>query len=876
MRGVLASTSVCFDLSVFEMFAPMCMGGTVILARNALELCTAEYRDSVTLVNTVPSAMRQLVETNGVPASVETVNLAGEALTAAQVEQIYAATRVERVWDLYGPSEDTTYSTAGRRGAGGVASIGQPIANTQVYVLDEQMGLAPIGVDGELWVAGKGLARGYLGRPELTAERFVPNAYGEPGSRLYRTGDVVRWRADGSLEYLGRQDYQVKVRGFRIELGEIESALRQHEGVRDAVVVAREESLGDKRLVAYVVGKTGDLRGYLRAKLPGYMMPTAYVQLERLPLTPSGKLDRKALPAPEAGSAPSGGEAPRTPVEAVLAGIWAEVLRRELVGRHDNFFELGGHSLLATQVISRMRRAFGRELPLRTVFEHPTIAALAASVEAGLRGAEQPSAPPLTPAGGSGPMPLSYAQERLWFLDQLEPGSANYNIPAAVRLTGELNREALERSLEQLMERHQVLRTRYDEVEGGPAQVIEPPPRVELAARAVSGGAGLREELEEFVREPFDLRRGPVLRARLWRISEQEHVAAVSVHHIAFDGWSAGVMIGELGELYASACEQRAARLPELPVQYADYAVWQRGWLAGEALERELDYWRRQLEGYSGVVELPCDHARPAVRAHRGGRVEQRLSAELSAGLRKLSRREGATLFLTLLGGLDALLYHYTGQRDVAVGTAVANRTRVEGEGLIGFFVNTLVLRAEVRPEESFRGLLGRVRERGLEAHLHQDVPFEKVVEAVDPERDLSRTPLFQVMLVVQNAPAGVLELPGMRWETEAVGTGLAKFDLTIEVTESGDEALVSWEYDAELFEESRIARMAGHYERLLGGAVADVETPIRDLPLLSEAEEKQLLEAFSRDTHEECVSALNGTAEKTKNKSPKSAPFEV
>ncbi|HEX6751684.1 MAG TPA: amino acid adenylation domain-containing protein, partial [Longimicrobium sp.] len=582
LSGMLASTSICFDLSVYELFLPLVRGGRVVVAENALALARSAAAGEVRLINTVPSAIAALLKDGAIPAGVKTVNLAGEPLRAELVDALYARGGIERVYDLYGPSEDTTYSTFTLRRAGGPASIGTPISNTRAYVLDARLRPLPVGVPGELYLGGRGVTRGYLGRPGLTAERYVPDPFSaEPGARMYRTGDRIRWKADGTLEYLGRLDHQVKIRGFRIELGEIEAALRRHERVADCVVVARAEA-GEQRLVAYVVGdvETEALRAHLRRSLPDYMVPSAFVFLDALPLTPNGKLDRKALPAPEYASAEDRYVAPRTPVEEVLAGIWAEVLRLERVGVTESFFDLGGHSLLATRVVSRIRELLGVELPLRALFEGPTVAEMAGRVEEMRRAGEGAALPPLVPVARETPLPLSFAQERLWFLHQMEPEGAGYNMFRSGRLRGSLDAGALERALDALTERHESLRTTFRPVEQGAVQVVHPAVPARLPVLDLTGLAPQAREQEarrlerEEAERPFDLERGPLLRVTLLRLAGDEHVLLLTMHHIVSDGWSMGVLFRELFTLYESfsppsGAARPASPLPPLAVQYA-------------------------------------------------------------------------------------------------------------------------------------------------------------------------------------------------------------------------------------------------------------------------------------------------------------------
>ncbi|MEA2693615.1 MAG: hypothetical protein QOJ16_3002, partial [Acidobacteriota bacterium] len=774
--GVLASTSICFDLSVFELFLPLGSGGTVILADNALELPFLSTIAEVTLVNTVPSAIAELVRGGGLPGSVRTVNLAGEPLPGALVEEIYATGGVAQVWNLYGPSEDTTYSTftCVPRCGSGPPAIGRPVAGSQAFLLDTRQQLVALGIPGELYLGGAGLARGYLGRPELTAERFVPDPFsGEPGARLYRTGDLARHRPNGELAFLGRLDHQVKVRGFRIELGEVEAALEILPAVQRALVMARPE---DQTLVAYVVpvaraGKPvpAELRAALRARLPEYMVPAGFVVLDAFPLTPNGKVDRQALAAivpGEALPAPSASRAlPRTPAEELLAGIWQQVLRRErtAVAVDDNFFDLGGQSLMATRMMSQVRDVFGVELPLRALFEAPTVAGLAARIEAARAAGAGLAAPPLVRVARDGRLPLSFGQQRLWFLHQLEPASAAYNMPSAVRLTGSLAVPALAWSLGEVVRRHEVLRTVFRLAGEEPTQVILPAGEVPAALPSTDLAAlppGTRErELRRLAtaeaRRPFDLAVGPLLRACLLRLagSGEEHVLLLCLHHIVADAWSTEVLVRELVALYEVARQGHPSSLPDLPVQYADYAAWQRGWLAGEVLAAQIAYWRRSLAGAPPLLDLPLDRARPAMQTFRGGRRTLALSGEVLEAVRGRCRAEGLTPFMALLAVFELLLGRCSRQETVVVGTPIANRGRAELEELIGFFVNTLALRGDLTGDPTTRALLARVRETALGAYAHQDLPFEKLVEELEPERNLAHSPLFQVLFTFENAP---------------------------------------------------------------------------------------------------------------------------
>ncbi|HEX2224327.1 MAG TPA: condensation domain-containing protein, partial [Thermoanaerobaculia bacterium] len=722
----------------------------------------------------------------------------------------------------------------------------RPITNVTLHVLDRAFAPVPAGVAGELHIGGAGLARGYLGRPDLTAERFVPDPFATaPGERLYRTGDRARWLADGNVDFLGRVDHQVKIRGFRIELGEIEAALRSHAAVREAAVVVRGE--GDRRLVAFVVpgsrepGLVAILRSHLAGLLPAYMVPAGFVELEALPLTPGGKLDRRALArqVPEAGDAEPGFEAPWTPAEEMLAGIWTEVLGLARAGRGDSFFELGGHSLLATRVASRIRDVFQVSLPLRELFEHPRLGDLARRIEAALADTEERSiAPPILRVSRSRPAVVSFAQERLWFLDQLEPGSTAYSIPSSAPLLGPLDFAALETSLSEIVRRHEVLRTTFARAGAQPVQVIAPPAPLRIPRIDLSGLPAPEDEVARLGAEdadrPFDLERGPLLRVALLRLGDERHHLLVCFHHIIGDGWSTGILIRELGELYSAAVQGRRPALPELPIQYMDYAVWQRAWMSGKVLAGELAYWKQRLAGSPPPLRLPADQAGEEGVAPGGDRLVLPLGGDLSAALADVSRREGVTLFMTLLAGFQALLYRLTGERDVVVGSAIAGRNRSEIEGLIGFFINMLVMRTDLSGNPRFRELLGRVRAVALEAYAHQDLPFEKLIEELGAADNRS---LFQIAFGLQNAHGETLELPGLRIGAPDPGKIVPRFDLTVWVLMREEGLQAAWTYRTDRFSAAAVERMHARYERLLQGAVAAPDERIDLLDLQTEAE---------------------------------------
>lgn len=859
---MLASTSICFDLSVFEIFVPLCWGGTIILARNILDLPVIAAEKNVTLINTVPSAMAELLRRSGLPETIRLVNLAGELLSNNLAQQTYQQDSVQSLFNLYGPSECTIYSTfAEIPGRDHVqVTIGGPINNTQVYILDTYRRLVPVGVWGELYIGGDGVGRGYLGRPELTAERFIPNPFSmQPGARLYRTGDITRHLPDGRIEYLGRVDRQVKVRGFRIEPGEIEAELHQHAAVRACAVIVREDIVGDPRLVAYVVvtsenvqyaATIADLRRFLEERLPKYMIPSAFVLLESLPLTPNGKLNRNALPVPnQSNLTPETYIAPRTALEEQLTAIWSEILEVNQVGIHDNFFELGGHSLLVGRVSAQIRTHWQIELPIRTLFETPTVALLAerlATLLALQSSSSLPSLLPLPQALREQGIPLSFAQQRLWFLAQLEPENPFYNSFAAWRLQGSLQVEFLESSIHMIVQRHEVLRTVFGVVDGEPVQIIKAEMEIPFPLLDLQGLAHLEQEhlaarlMHEETRVPFDLMRGPVLRACLLRLSQEEHILVLTIHHIAWDGWSLDVFMHDLVGLYRALVQKTPSSLPNVTVQYADYAVWQRSWLQGERLAQGVRYWQRKLAGVPELLALPTDRPRPSIQTHRGSKSAIDISPTLTAALRSLGKQEGATLFMTLLAAFMTLLHFYTKQNDIVVGTDVANRTHKEIEGLIGFFVNSLVLRVDLQGNPHFRDLLQQVREVTLEAYAHQDVPFEKLVEVLQPERNLSYNPLYQAKLVLQSMPTSSVEFPGVKVSMQEINNNTARFDLLLNIIESEHCLMGYFEYNTDIFEAATISEMGNLFEILLQSITTAPDSKLSTVEEMLAKEQKQ------------------------------------
>jgi amino acid adenylation domain-containing protein len=849
------------DISLVELFAPLLAGGVceILPEDDILDpagLLAALER--ATRAHAVPSLMRRIVaeaRERGLErlAGLRTLITGGDLVPPDLLADLLTTFPGTEIAVLYGPTE-TTIVCAGYR----VPRmrwperplIGRPLDNVELRVVDPRGGLVPLGVPGELWVGGPGVARGYFRRDELTAERFVEM----DGCRFYRTGDLVRQlpAEGGVLEFLGRTDFQVKIRGFRIEPGEVEAALLEHPAVRQAVVVARPDGTGEQRLVGYVVPavacQPSELREHLATRLPSYMIPSAFVTLPELPLTAHGKVDRAHLPAPEAPAEEAEGAAPRTPAEEVVAGIWCEVLGLPRVSRSANFFELGGHSLLATQVVSRLRAATGAELAVRELFQSPTVAALAAALEASLSaGASAAAAPPIRPVPREGSLPLSFAQERLWFLDRLAPGNAAYNIPLALAARGDLSLPALAAALGEMVRRHEALRTTYEPRGDRPAQVIAPPTPFRLPLVDLSGlpKAMRREEArrlaDETVAAPFDLERDPVLRARAVRLGPAEHALLLTVQHIAADGWSVGVMVEEIAALYPAALAAAASPLPELAVQYADFAVWQREWLQGEVLERQLAYWSERLAGVP-ALDLPTDRPRPPLQSFRGATRMHAIGPETTQALVSLARRHDATLFMVLLAAVQALLGRSASQEDVTVGSPIANRTRAEIEPLIGFFVNSLVLRGDLSGDPPFRELMARARRVALEAYSHQDLPFERLVEELRPERRLSHNPLFQVMFALQNAPLRAVDLPGLTFSPVEFEFPATRFDLEILFTEidGGLSTQLTWSTD--LFDPATVLRLAGRLDALLAAVIADPSRRLSEIPLLGGPECHQVL----------------------------------
>ncbi len=850
---------LAFDASVQQVVMLMFGHGLYIVPQDyradgrALRQFVA--RHELHVVDCVPSQLKVMIQEGFLDDDLwrpQAMLPGGEAIDEVMWNAI-AASDI-RFYNMYGPTECTVDSTIypvlpeQKKPV-----IGTAVKNADFYVLDPRQKLSPVGVPGELYIAGAGLARGYLNRPELTAERFVPDPYNEsPGARMYKTGDLVRLLPDGQVEFLGRTDFQVKVRGFRIELEEIEHAIRTHPYVQDVLVVVHQDSATANSIVAYVIPEdeqldTATVRDSIRGRLPNYMIPAAFVLLEKFPLLPNGKINRHALPKPDYAELQEQFVEPSTPTEETLAAIFAEVLELESVSARANFFEIGGHSLLATQVLSRIRQVFKLDMPLRSLFEHSTVVELARALDAALQDDSGQQRPPITPAPDDVTPPLSFAQQRMWFLDQLEPKNPQYNIPSAVRMRGDLDIDILTACLQTVIDRHEVLRTAFKTVDGTPQLTVLEQFVVQIPITDISDEKNKEARAQELVlknaKAGFDLGTAPLFRLNLIKLDENDYILASTMHHSISDGWSFGILIREVGQLYDRLRRGDDTPLPPLPIQYADFAHWQRHWLQGETLDEEIDYWRNQLGDSENVLDLPTDRKRPSFQTTHGAHLAVRFSKELTDAINGLAGGENVTLFMTLLAAFQTLLFRYTHQDAIAVGSPIANRNQTETENLIGFFVNTLVLKSDLSGNPTFRKVLQRVKEVTLGAYAHQDVPFEKLVDALQPNRDTSHTPLFQVMFLLQNLTGTRLPFKGVEFEQLDIETNTSNFDLTLVLEEHRGQLVGSFEYNTDLFNESTIRRMSTHLELLLEAVVRDPDASISDYSILPPSEEKQLAE---------------------------------
>jgi amino acid adenylation domain-containing protein len=858
---VLAVTTLSFDIAVSEVILPLVVGARVVLvgrdvAADGERLRETIEHSAVTFIDATPATWRLLLAA-GWPGSRRVKGICtGEAMPPDLAAEL--VDRVGSLWNGYGPTETTVWSTFHEvKKPVGRILIGRPVGNTQIHVLDAGRQPVPVGVVGELWIGGAGVTQGYLNRPELTAERFVLDPFrSEPGARLYRTGDLARYQADGNLECLGRNDFQVKVRGYRIELGEIEAALSSHGAVAQVIVVAREDRPGDVRLVAYLVPRAGartdaeELRQHLYKRLPEYMIPAHFVSLDALPLLPNGKINRRALPTP--GSAPPAPTAdyvlPRTELERVLAAAWQEALAVPRVSVHDDFFRLGGHSLLAAQMAGRLSRDHGLAVPLRAVFENPTIASMAAALGDGRPAAAGAGIPR---RANQETAPLSLMQQRLWFLEQYEPGRALHNVPSAHRLRGSLNVPALERAFQEIVKRQPALRTVIGEEDGAAVQIVLPEVEVNLVLEDLSALA--REQAEQAAAErmqeelvlPFDLASGPLFRLRLFRIAHGEHILFFMAHHLVFDGWSFDLLYEEISALYEAYAHNEPAALPELPVTYGDFATWQREWMQGAELERQLAYWMDRLQGGVAPLDLPADRPRPPVMSGAGDTVWIEIGEARMAALGLVAQKAGATLFMTLLAAFQAFLHRYTGETDFNVGMPVRGRSWPETERIMGFFVNTLVLRAQVDPDQSFLGLLRAVRQRTLEALEHQDVPFERLITDLKVPRDESRTPLYQVWFSFQDVRSRPRVWGSLGHENVPIFPPATAQDLGLWFLQTRDKLVGGLNYNTDIFDRETVVRFFDGFQEFLAAISETPEEAVGMLRVLP-AEEMARLRAWN------------------------------
>ena len=873
---VLQFASLTFDASLEQILPTLITGATLVVWNRdvgALEELPKKMTLSRVTVANFPTAYWHILAENPHHLSALVANpefrvciVGGEPMLPHAVKSWQSMVSPDvRLLNAYGPTETSVTATIYEVSPNiphadsphGIP-IGSPLPSRTCYVFDTYENLVPVGVSGELFIGGMNLAEGYLNFPEITAEKFIPDPFSsKPGARLYKTGDRVQYDCNGAINFLGRFDNQIKVRGFRVELGEIETVLSHHAAVREVVVVCLETSPGVKDLVAYVVPTSGStldstaLREFLKTRLPDYMVPAVYVLLDTFPLTSNGKINREALPEPDPAHRVGGLTfvPPRTPFEEALAKIWRKFLKIEQIGVHDNFFDLGGHSLLATQVVARIRELVGAEVSVRVLFDCPTIEELAEALPATSSTRPPLSSPPLRPQSREESLPLSFAQQRLWFLEQWNPGSSAYHLPHAWCLRGPLNATALELSLNDLVARHESLRTSFPTVEGQPMQVIATDSPVSLPVvdlRQFKGGAReaeVRRLMQYTAARPFDLSTGPLWRATLLSLGEDDHVFLVTLHHIITDGWSMGIVWRELSALYTAQVNEKPVALPALPIHYADFAVWQRQWLQGEVLEQQLRYWRAQLADAPPHLELPTDMPRPPQQTYRGAKKPVSFPPGLTHALKRLSQESGVTLYMTLLAAFQILLWRNTGQRDILVGSPIAGRTLAELEGLIGFFVNTLVLRTHMKGQPTFHDVLRQVRETCLQAYAHQDLPFEKLVEALQPVRDPSRHPIFQVMFqLFQGTSESGFHLPHLHVDPMGGLSQTAKFDLALSLMSTQETIKGSLIFNTDLFSDDTMTRFVTHYQTLLEALVAEPDQPVTQVPFMTGAERHQLL----------------------------------
>ncbi|MCX6582106.1 MAG: amino acid adenylation domain-containing protein, partial [Candidatus Aminicenantes bacterium] len=875
---VMQNLSYTFDFGVFEILTTHLFGGRLYMVNKATVGDFSLYayfinRMHIDTLHTTPVFFNNIANSGQKMIFIKLLHLGGERLTGAIVQNaLNTASPGCFIYNGYGPTEASIncaiFSLAGKNTGAAEKDnipIGRPSALHEIYILDKFAGPQPIGVAGELCIAGPGLSPGYLNRPELTAKRFIHfhhSSFIIHHSNLYCTGDLARWLPDGNIEFLGRIDHQVKVRGFRIELGEIESCLSLYPAIKEVVVIARQYENRGNYLCAYIVPQSpghptvSQLREYLSKQLPDYMIPAYFIHLERIPLTANGKIDRKALPGPDETFIDTGVEyvAPGTETEKKLAFIWRQLLRLERIGINDDFFQLGGDSILVNRCIARIREELHAEIPLRKFFEQPYIKALAEEIEK-----QERQVSSIKPAAREGEIPLSFAQERLWFLQELDADNVAYFVPRVIRMTGKLDISIIERTFTEIIRRHEILRTTFHTVDGQPVQRIQAPYPIKIQVLEWVGLEKQEQEqrianfLNEEGQRPFDFEKGPLLRVAIIKLKDEEHLFVLTEHHLVHDGWTQGVLLREFIAIFSAYADGKGRPLADLPIQYADFAIWQRNHLTGDVLERHLAYWKEKLAGLAPVLELPGDRPRPPVISGRGDLEIVRLSGSYTLRLKEFSRKNGVTLFMTMLAVFKTLLYRYTGVEDLCVGAGVANRRYKEMEGMLGMVINTLLLRTQVEGEIPFTECLKRVKETCLEAYQHEDTPFGKIVEVMQPERNLSYTPLFQVLFNFMDTPGEALALPGLELELLPTHNRSAKFDINVvvapppeqEENEPG-ETLIEWEYNTDIFDASTFNRLISHYNRLMEEGLNRPETPLSSLPMLSDTELKQVLYEFN------------------------------
>ncbi len=852
-------TTLTFDISVLELLCSLIHGIRIVLASNKERndpkaIGQVLQQKEITVLQVTPSRLKWLLESQHVDVlqSLNVLLVGGEALPKSLAEQLQVL-RNTKVFNVYGPTETTIWSTANLLKDGEV-TIGTPLLNEEVYVLSEHGQLQPLGVIGELCIGGAGVGRGYANRPELTAEKFVKNPF-RKGENLYRTGDLARWMPDGNLEFLGRGDDQVKIRGHRVELGEIEHYLQNHPAIEEAVVVAREVEDGEKELAAYLKGDEGleiaKLRQFLSESLPENLIPSYFTWLDQFPLNPSGKINRGALPEPEGKALHSAYAAPRNEIEAKLVELWEEILGQSPIGIHDNFFDRGGHSLKTVQLFSRIQKHLEVELSLKDIFSFSTVAKLATVIT----GQEVKEFAPIEPVEEAADYALSHAQQRLWVLHQLEESSVVYNVTGALLLEGNLNQEALIQSLQALVARHESLRTSFVSVAGEPRQKIEETAELQLEEvdlRQQEDPVSVAQDMVQAEgNHSFDLEKGPLFRVKLLKLSLTSHVLVVNLHHVICDGWSLGVLSRELGVLYHAVHQGESNPLPPLAIQYKDYSAWQTNWLAGEEARQSREYWHEQLSGELPILELPTDRPRPLVQTFAGSTFEKQFSPQWTQRANELMRQEDSTLFMGLVALVKILLYRYSGQEEILVGSSIAGRRHVDLENQIGCYINMLPLRDTIEGSQSFASLLAQVKQTTLAAYEYQDYPFDQLVDELKLERDLSRSPLFDVIVSLQNEEQSPPQLEELQIEDFSFSQDVSRLDLTFNFMEQGDGLICEIEYNTNLFNEGRIERMGNHLEILLDSILNSPAQPIDELNLLKEREREQLLVEFNATASE-------------------------